>query len=101
MNGHDFANRHLLCGQSMTDSVGNKSPQAFFVQMLQLATTTDWEMLAGRGCMVRTVDQAACRIDDITWRGMRDIAALGGDAIAARCDPDNLFWTCHSAAPCP
>ncbi len=49
---------------------------------------------------MRAMDQAACRIDHIARRRMRNVAAIGSNAITARCDPYNLVCVVHSA-PCP
>ena len=69
----------------MSDSVGDERAQSGLVQMLQLASATEREMLAGRRRVVRAVDQAAGPVQNIPRRSVRDIAAIGGNAIAARC----------------
>jgi hypothetical protein len=91
MDWHDLANIDLLCRQRVADAVGDESTQTFLIEMLELAAATQGKMLAGRCRVMRAVDQAARRIDHIPRRGVCNVSAIGGYAIATCGDPDNLF----------
>jgi hypothetical protein len=100
VNGHHFANLDLLRSKGVRYPFGDKQAQTIFVEMLQLTTAAQREMLAWRRNMMRAMDQAARWINNIAWSGKRHISAICSDAITARGHPDNLLCQFHTA-PCP
>ena len=79
----------------MANPISDKRPQAIIVEVLQLAPAAYREVSARRRCVVRAVDQSACRIKQIARSRERYITAVGGNAVAARSDADNLIGFIH------
>ena len=84
---------------SIAHPVADELLEGRIVQMLQFAAATCAEMAAGRHCMMRPVGERTIDLHQITRRCAGNMAAAGGNAIAARSDADDLFGCAHSKAP--
>lgn len=82
----------------MKHPVSDEVSKASFIQMLQLAATTNREMRAWWRHMVGTKDQSAIGVQPVSGRGERDMPPIGGHTISkSRYAQYQVFVTHRSA----
>src|ERR1044072_1485783 len=88
----------IVRGERTGDAVDDELAPRAIVEMLELATAADGEMLAGRALVVRARDHGALGGDPVPRRRQRDMAAVAGHPVApARDTRDDIVVHRHSA----
>ena len=95
MCGQDGSRHDPLAFGCVGHPFGYELRQRRFVDVLQLATAAALEVTAGRHGTVRTMDQRAIGLQDITWHTAGRMATVRSHTIAPRGDADNFIWIAH------
>ena len=92
----DLLGRESLPLGGIDHPVADELREAFFIEVLQLASAASAKVAARRLGTMRSGCERTVVAQHVAWRGKRCVTAVGGDAVAFGGDPDD--FAAHSAA---
>jgi hypothetical protein len=95
MRRTDIARRHLLTGERPGHALAHEIRKRRLADMLELAAAAFAEVSADRNRAVRPGDERSVGRHMVAGNPARDMATVGGYAVAARGDADNQVGFGH------